>query len=145
MAWKTVYIVVEADSIDDAEQKALEVFETEGNDLCDGQFELESGEEENKTFRAKEIINKNFFLKLLQEQIRDYTENLNQLVGWNPEGFWSLKELRSSIVNYHPYLSSKITYKSVIYNGITYEPVLDVKDLEKVAEKGYIVPIMFHY
>lgn len=142
MAWKTVYIVVEADSIDDAEQKALEVFETEGNDVSDGQFQLESGEEEIKTMRVKEIINNHFFLNVIQEQIKDYTENLNQLVGWNPKGFWSLKELRKSIIDYHPYLSSKITHKSVIYNGITYEPVLDVYD---IPNDSYLVPIMFHY
>lgn len=146
MAWKTVYIVVEADSIDDAEQKALEVFESEGNDVCDGKFELESGEENNKIFQIKDLINKNLFLEILNIQIQEYDAHLKSLLSKNIIfDHFNTKCLRNIVSDYHAYLSPKITHHSVLYNGITYEPVLDIKDLEKVAKKGYIVPIMFHY
>lgn len=143
MAWKTVYIVVEADSVEEAEEKALEVFESEGGDVCDGQFELESGEEDNnKTFQIKDLLNDKSFLDRLKMQIKEYSAYLIKLSSIKILDGSHLKEIRGIYSDYHPYLSPKITHHSVLYNGITYEPVLDIYDIPNDA---YLVPIMFHY
>lgn len=143
MAWKTVYILVEADSIDDAEQKALEVFETEGNDVSDGQFKLDF-EEKTKTVHLLKTEKDSFILELLNEQIDWYRKamiNISLCTIQSNE----VKGMRKLLSDYYTFLSPKITHHSFLYNGITYEPILDIKDLEKVSEKGYLVPIMFHY
>ena len=44
MSWSNVIILVNTLDFDEAKQKALDVFETEGTVVCDGQYELDTFE-----------------------------------------------------------------------------------------------------
>lgn len=150
MSWSNVIILVNALDFDEAEQKALDVFETEGAIVCDGQYELESGEpdehsENRSTLAGYEALKSKDFLEKIQKQIDDYQSKLSELIGWNPTGYWSLKDIRNTASQYSDYLTSLISFSTKIYDGEDYCPVLDLFKVEENPNNYFFVTIKYHH
>lgn len=150
MSWSSVIILVPANDFEEAESAALQVFETEGIIVCDGNYELESGEpDENSdnqtTLAGYEALKSEDFLEKLQKQIDDYQSKLSELIGWNPEGYWSLKDVRNTASQYSDYLTSLISFSTKIYDGEDYCPVLDLFKVEENPNNYFFVTIKYHH
>ena len=81
----------------------------------------------------------------LQKQIDDYQSKLSELIGWNPTGYWSLKDIRNTASQYSDYLTSLISFSTKIYDGEDYCPVLDLFKVEENPNNYFFVTIKYHH
>ena len=146
MSWSSVIILVPANDFEEAESAALQVFETEGIIVCDGSYEIETDSfDVTLTLAGYEALKSEDFLEKLQKQIDDYQSKLSELIGWNPEGYWSLKDVRNTASQYSDYLTSLISFSTKIYDGEDYCPVLDLFKVEENPNNYFFVTIKYHH
>lgn len=146
MSWSSVIILVPANDFEEAESAALQVFETEGIIVCDGSYEIETDSfDVTLTLAGYEALKSEDFLEKLQKQIDDYQSKLSELIGWNPEGYWSLKDVRNTASKYSDYLTSLISFSTKIYDGEDYCPVLDLFKVEENPNNYFFVTIKYHH
>ena len=146
MSWSSVIILVPANDFEEAESAALQVFETEGIIVCDGIYEIETDSfDVTLTLAGYEALKSEDFLEKLQKQIEDYQSKFSELIGWNPEGYWSLKDIRNIASKYSDYLTSLISFSTKIYDGEDYCPVLDLFKVEENPNNYFFVTIKYHH
>ena len=146
MSWSSVIILVPANDFEEAESAALQIFETEGIIVCDGSYEIETDSfDVTLTLAGYEALKSEDFLEKLQKQIDDYQSKLSELIGWNPEGYWSLKDVRNTASQYSDYLTSLISFSTKIYDGEDCCPVLDLFKVEENPNNYFFVTIKYHH
>ena len=146
MSWSSVIILVPENDFEEAESAALQVFETEGIIVCDGSYEIETDSfDVTLTLAGYEALKSEDFLEKLQKQIDDYQSKLSELIGLNPEGYWSLKDVRNTASQYSDYLTSLISFSTKIYDGEDYCPVLDLFKVEENPNNYFFVTIKYHH
>lgn len=144
MGYKNVRILVRALTFETAEEKALNVFSSEGNKVSDGTFFLgQIKGDEPSIFAGYEVVENEDFINSFNQQFQDFKKNIQDLIFENSDTK-NLESVRNYLSDkYRDYLSQKITHKTLIYDGESFGPLLLKKKLEQFPNEYFIVVITY--
>ena len=151
MGYREVRILIDASSIEEAEEKALEVFSLEGTRVSNEEYFLAYGfEKENpenvRTLEGFETFDNQNFINLFNQQYQDFRKNLSELYLKKFEDIEikNFEDLRNKLADkYSDYLSPNITHKTLIYDGESYCPMLSNDKLHNYPMKYFVVTIIY--
>ena len=151
MGYREVRILINASSIEEAEEKALEVFSLEGTRVSNEEYFLAYGfEKENpenvRTLEGFETFDNQNFINLFNQQYQDFRKILSELYLKKFEDFENknFEHLRNKLADkYSDYLSPNITYKTLIYDGESSCPMLSNEKLQNFPMKYFVVTIIY--
>ena len=151
MGYREVRILIDALSIEEAEEKALEVFSLEGTRVSNEEYFLAYGfEKENpenvRTLEGFETFDNQNFINLFNEQYQDFKKILSELYLKKFEDIEikNFEDLRNKLADkYSDYLSPNITHKTLIYDGESYCPLLSNEKLQNFPMKYFVVTIIY--
>ena len=151
MGYREVRILIDASSIEEAEEKAFEVFSSEGTRVSNDEYCLASNlEKENpenvRTLEGFETFDNQNFINIFNEQYQDFRKNLSELYLKKFEDIEikNFEHLRNKLADkYSDYLSPNITHKTLIYDGESYCPMLSNDKLQNFPMKYFVVTILY--
>ncbi len=151
MGYREVRILINASSIEEAEEKALEVFSLEGTRVSNDEYYLAYGfEKENpdnvRTLKGFETFDNQNFINLFNQQYQDFRKNISELYLKEFEDIEikNFEHLRNKLADkYSDYLSPNITHKTLIYDGESYCPMLSNDKLQNFPMKYFVVTIIY--
>ena len=151
MGYREVRILIDASSIEEAEEKALEVFSLEGSRVFNEEYFLAySFEKENpenvRTLEGFETFDNQNFINLFNQQYQDFKKILSELYLKKFEDIKikNFEHLRNKLADkYSDYLSPNITHKTLIYDGESYCPMLSNEKLHNYPMKYFVVTITY--
>ena len=151
MGYREVRILINASSIEEAEEKALEVFSLEGTRVSNDEYYLAYGfEKENpdnvRTLKGFETFDNQNFINLFNQQYQDFRKNISELYLKKFEDIEikNFEHLRNKLADkYSDYLSPNITHKTLIYDGESYCPMLSNDKLQNFPMKYFVVTIIY--
>ena len=151
MGYREVRILIDASSIEEAEEKALEVFSLEGTRVSNEEYFLAYGfEKENpenvRTLEGFETFDNQNFINLFNEQYQDFKKILSELhlKKFEDIEIKNFEHLRNKLADkYSDYLSPNITHKTLIYDGESYCPMLSNEKLHNFPMKYFVVTIIY--
>ena len=152
MGYREVRILIDASSIEEAEEKALEIFSSEGTRVCneDQYYLAYSFEKENpenvRILEGFETFDNQNFINIFNEQYQDFRKILSELHLKKIEDIEikNFEDLRNKLANkYSDYLSPNITHKTLIYDGESFCPLLSNKKLQNFPMKYFVVTIIY--
>ena len=152
MGYREVRILIDASSIEEAEEKAFEVFSSEGSRVCneDEYYIASNLEKENpenvRTLEGFETFDNQNFINIFNEQYQDFRKNLSELYLKKFEDIEikNFEHLRNKLADkYSDYLSPNITHKTLIYDGESYCPMLSNEKLQNFPMKYFVVTIIY--